>query len=103
MGQSPFDVLLVTSAIADLRSVPVHARRRIVDAVNEQLSTAPQVQTRNRKPLPGLAPNWEHCPPVWELRVGDYRVFYDVDEVEQSVVVRAVRLKRPGTTTREIV
>ena len=28
-----------------------------------------------------LAPPWEHVPPVWELRVDEYRVFYDVAEL----------------------
>jgi mRNA-degrading endonuclease RelE of RelBE toxin-antitoxin system len=40
--------------------------------------------------------------PVWELRVGEYRVFYDVDEVGGQVVVRAVRRKPPHKTTEEI-
>lgn len=34
--------------------------------------------------------------------VGEYRVFYDVDEAEGIVKTRAVRQKRPQTTTGEI-
>jgi len=38
---------------------------------------------------------------VWQLRIGDLRVFYDVEEKRQEVVVRAVR--RKGTkTTKEV-
>ena len=40
--------------------------------------------------------------PVWELRVGEYRVFYDVNEQEARVIVRAVRRKRPYQATEEI-
>ena len=40
--------------------------------------------------------------PVWELRVGEYRVFYDVDDTEHVVTVRAIRHKPPHATTEEI-
>jgi mRNA-degrading endonuclease RelE of RelBE toxin-antitoxin system len=42
-------------------------------------------------------------PPVWELRLDEDRVFYDVDETEKTVKVRAVRHKPPHKTTEEIV
>ncbi len=41
-------------------------------------------------------------PPIWELRVGDWRVFYDVEEKAGKVFVRAVRHKPPHKTTEEI-
>jgi len=40
--------------------------------------------------------------PVWELRINEYRVFYDVDDAAKQVVVRAVRRKPPHKTTEEI-
>jgi mRNA-degrading endonuclease RelE of RelBE toxin-antitoxin system len=43
--------------------------------------------------LSGLIPPWEQVRPVWQLRVGDLRVFYDVDESTRVVIVRAVRRK----------
>ncbi len=36
------------------------------------------------------------CPKCRHLRVGDYRVFYDVSTEETVVYVRAVRKKPPG-------
>ena len=39
---------------------------------------------------------------IWELRVGGYRVFYDVDEDQKEVYVRAVREKPPDKRTEEI-
>ena len=39
----------------------------------------------------GLVPPWHHVDPVWELRVGEYRVFYDVDEAESAVIIRAIK------------
>jgi len=35
---------------------------------------------------------------IRQLRVGDYRVFYDVDEEESLVIVRHVRRKGTRTT-----
>ncbi len=43
--------------------------------------------------LVGLIPPWEHVQPVWQLRVGDFRVFYDVDGLELVVNIRAIRRK----------
>jgi mRNA-degrading endonuclease RelE of RelBE toxin-antitoxin system len=47
-------------------------------------------------------PPWEHVPPVWQLRVGDHRVLYDVAAEARLVVVRAVR-RKGRSTTEEIV
>jgi len=55
--------------------------------------------SRRRKLLEGLVPPWDSVRPVWQLRVGDFRVFYDVDEKAHEVIVRAVR--RKGTKKTE--
>ena len=62
----------------------------------------PVRETRNKKILRGLTPPWECVGPIWELRVDEYRVFYDVDEAAGEIVVRAVRRKPPHKTTEEI-
>jgi len=80
----------------------VFLRRRIVDSVDEHLSHMPTRATRRRKLLHGLIPPFDADPPIWELRVGEYRVFYDVDEIERIVYVRAVRHKPPHKTTEDI-
>lgn len=87
---------------ADLRSIPVFHRRRVVDAIAAQLSDQPTARTRNRKFLVDLVPPWTAKGTVWELRVGEYRVFYDVSEADQTVYVRAVRKKPRGRTTEQI-
>ncbi len=88
--------------VEHLRSVRAFERRRILDTIDEQLSHAPTQQTRNKKILVGLKVPWEHDEPMWELRIGDYRVFYDVNETAERVIVRAVRRKRTHQTTEEI-
>jgi mRNA-degrading endonuclease RelE of RelBE toxin-antitoxin system len=56
-------------------------------AVAEQLIHQPDQPTTRRKPLEDnpIAP--------WELRVGDYRIFYDLNHDDQAVVVVAVGQK----------
>ena len=86
----------------DLSDVRASERTRILDHIEAQLTHEPARQTRNRKMLVGLIPPWEHIQPVWELRAGDYRVFYDVDETALLVTVRAIRRKPPHKTTEAI-
>ena len=61
----------------------------VLDTVERQLQYHPTVETRNRKPM---RPN-----PVapWEMRIGDLRVYYDVeDEPEHIVYIRAIGIKK---------
>lgn len=58
--------------------------------------------TRNRKVLQGAEASFEFDPPLWELRVGDFRVFYDVDVPNRIVRIRAVRAKPPQVTLEDI-
>ena len=87
---------------ADLRRVKGSQRTQILDEIEVQLRHEPTRQTRNRKILVGLVPPWEHVEPVWELRMGEYRVFYDVNEEDLTVAVRAIRHKPPHKETEEI-
>lgn len=96
------EIRLTGTAAAELRSCRVFEQRQIVDAMDNQLRQEPTVETRNRKCLHGLAPTFEHRPPVWELRIGEIRVFYDVDEAARLVNIRAIRRKRQGQTTEDI-
>ncbi len=98
-----YDVRFAKDVEADLRTLKVYHRRRVLDAIESQLRREPRAPTRNRKILVNLIPPWNAEPPIWELRVGDYRVFYDVSDKETVVYVRAVRKKPPGRTTGEIV
>ena len=89
-------------AVDDLRGIEAYYQRRILADIKTHLTRTPTVRTKRRKPLPNLTYPWEAIPPIWELRVGGYRVFYDVSEVDHLVIVRAVRRKPPGKRTEEI-
>src|SRR4051794_17079754 len=82
-----FEVTFTESGRDDLRFLKKAAQGVILDALEQQLTTEPLVETRNRKPL---RPNELSS---WELRVGNHRVFYDVDEADEKVIVKAVGVK----------
>ena len=61
-------------ADAELRAVPVFHRRRIAQAIAERLGSEPRCESKSlikRLVQPAAG--------VYRLRVGDYRVFYDVE------------------------
>ncbi len=97
-----FAIRLTQGAMKELKRLRPHDRARVVDEIERCLAEQPWEPSRNRKELTALVPPWEHLPPVWELRVGDHRVFYDVDAEARVVVVRAVR-RKSRSTTEEIV
>jgi mRNA-degrading endonuclease RelE of RelBE toxin-antitoxin system len=89
-------------------SLPIAAcgrdsQRRTIDReIQERLRESPCRQTKNRKLLENAPATFEHEPPLWELRVGSFRVFYDVDEADQVVFIRAVREKPPHAETEDV-
>ena len=87
----------------DLAGLPAFHRARLIDAIETHLLDAPATPTRNRKLLVNLIPPWTAEPPIWELRIGDYRLFYDVSKAEAIVYVRAIRRKPPERRTEEII
>lgn len=96
-----FAILYDEAAEQDLRAFRVYEARRILDEIDAQLTKEPSSRSRRRKLLDGLVPPWDSVRPVWQLRVGDFRVFYDVEEERHEVVVRAIR-RKGAKTTKEV-
>jgi mRNA-degrading endonuclease RelE of RelBE toxin-antitoxin system len=74
-----------------LRMLTTRQQSMVLDEVEKQLKHQPTVETRNRKPMrPNpLAP--------WELRLGNLRVYYEVQqEPRRSVRILAVGIKERG-------
>jgi mRNA-degrading endonuclease RelE of RelBE toxin-antitoxin system len=69
-----YEVILVPSADIDRAYYAKHQQTIILDAMAQFLENDPDVETRRRKRLRDnpLAP--------WELRVGEFRVFYEISE-----------------------
>ena len=83
-----FNILYSPAAVDHLTALTKAEQVRIVDEVELQLTHQPMLQTRKRKIL---RPN-----PIapWELRVGEFRVFYSVQVLPESkVYVKAVGKK----------
>jgi mRNA-degrading endonuclease RelE of RelBE toxin-antitoxin system len=99
----PFTIAITEPAYDELQAIKSFYRTQIIDAIDEQLTHEPTVETRNRKILIGFQSNFKHGDPVWELRVGQYRVYYDVSEESMTVIVQAIRKKPPHMTTEQIV
>lgn len=78
---------LAPEAGDDLQALRKHEEVEVVAATRVHLAHEPTTETRNRK---RRRPN-----PLaeWELRVGDLRVLYNVDESESMVHVEAVGRK----------
>lgn len=91
------------SVIDDLARLRAYERAYLLDRIEAQLTYQPAKPTRHKKIIIGLVPPWDHIETVWELRIGVFRVFYDVDEEQAIVSIRAIRRKPPHKTTEEII
>lgn len=96
------EIRFAVGVVGDIGAIRAAERQRILDGIRRRLGHEPTRTTKHVKQLRKLSPPFEHVPPVWQLRIGDRRVFYDVDEANAEVFVRAVRRKPPHTTTEEI-
>lgn len=86
----------------DFAEITAFHRKIILSSIEKKLKYEPAKPTKTRKLLKGITPPWNAVPPIWELRIGNYRVFYDVSEMENTVYIRAVKAKPQDKTTEEI-
>jgi mRNA-degrading endonuclease RelE of RelBE toxin-antitoxin system len=85
----PYTVEFAESVEDNFRALSARDRTTVLSGIDRQLLNEPLKETRHRKPL---RPN-----PIapWELRVGQFRVFYEVVGREGGVVrILAVGRKR---------
>ena len=82
-----FEIEFTSKAEQDLKWFRKSDQTVILDAIEVKLRYEPTVETRNRKQL---RPNQTA---EWELRVGRFRVFYDVDSLMCIVSIEAIGLK----------
>ncbi len=82
-----FNLEFTQSALDDLDYLKKFEQNIILDAIEAYLSTEPLTRTRKRKPL---RPNSLSS---WALRIGKYRVFYDVDTGDNNVKIKAIGWK----------
>jgi mRNA-degrading endonuclease RelE of RelBE toxin-antitoxin system len=83
----PFQIVYMPDARDHLRGLSAVERVTILDAVDEMLVHEPTVETRHRKALRS------NLIAGWELRVGDFRVFFDVRVDDMIVAISAIGIK----------
>lgn len=86
-----FQIALTPGALEHLRTLRKYDRNIVLDAIETQLKHQPEEETRNRK---RLRPNKLA---EWELRVDQFRVFYDVLAEDSLVKIEAVGYKEGNT------
>ena len=82
-----FEIRFSPEVREHLKSLSPREQVTVLDEIAEQLEHEPDTPARNRKrlrPNP-LAP--------WELRVGDFRVLYEIDQAERRVNILLVGRK----------
>ena len=80
---------ITVEAKRDLNSLKAFYRSAILTAIEQHLKQTPaQTGDMRIKRLRLLAS------PAYRLRVGDYRVYYDIDEAEETVTILRVLPKK---------
>lgn len=98
-----YEILYADDVVDELLGLSARDRSIVVDRIKEQLRSEPAKATRAKKLITGLKSPWAIGHAIWQLRVREHRVYYDVDEDQQQVTVRAIRRKPPHAITEQIV
>jgi mRNA-degrading endonuclease RelE of RelBE toxin-antitoxin system len=87
-----FELIFAPAIIGHLDAIERKFHRLVQKTLDEQLTPIPVRETRNRKSLQQPSPFGA----TWELRFGPnnrFRVFYEVDNIERTVLLLAVGVK----------
>jgi len=82
-----FDLKWSPDARDHLSGLSANHRATVVDGAEKHLQDEPNVPAKKRKLLR------ENPLATWELRLGDLRVFYNIDEPNHAVEIVAVGIK----------
>ncbi len=87
VGKEPLTIVFVPKAEREIKALPPADARTVLQAIQIRLSTDPFKRSKTRiKRLVGFNP------PVYRLRVGDYRAYYRIEA--PHVVILAVLNKK---------
>ena len=86
-----YEVRFSRDAERQLGELDARDRNIILVTIEEQLTHQAEVPTRHRKLLR------ENPLADWELRVGEYRVFYDIEDDPNVVTILAISVKAHST------
>jgi mRNA-degrading endonuclease RelE of RelBE toxin-antitoxin system len=87
----PYSIRFSDQVHGHLRHLTTRQRALVFDAIERQLTHEPTTRTRHRK---RMHEGRDGFVAPWELRIGDLRVYYDVElGAEGVVVIQAVGIK----------
>lgn len=91
-----FQVLYSNAARAEIKALRAYDRQRVVTTIESELRHQPTRISRSRiKQM--TQPFWSQ----YRLRVDEFRVYFDVDELNQTVHILHVRPKTTDSTPEE--
>ncbi len=79
-----YNIEVTEEARADLNYYTVAERKIVVSQIRVRLEDQPSPETRNRKQLR------DNPIATWELRIGKFRIFYEVDDSTHLVTIVVV-------------
>ncbi len=98
----PLSLVVSEAAREELDALRAFEKRQIADEIEKKLLVDPLAQTRKMKMLGEVKAGFSYERPLRELKVGNYRVYYNVNEQALTVYVHAIRHKPPHMTTEEV-
>jgi mRNA-degrading endonuclease RelE of RelBE toxin-antitoxin system len=85
----PFEIDVTQEAELDLDTLRPYYCRQILDGIETYLRHTPTQESRSRIKSLRLLDS-----PAFRLRIGDFRVYYDVDETTRTVTILRVLSKK---------
>ena len=83
-----YQIEITYDATIDMTFFEVYERKIIIAGIKEQLTYEPLKETKNRKKLR------DNPVATWELRINNYRVFYEVNNNVVTVTVVSIGMKK---------
>lgn len=83
-----YEIEFTPEAIEDLKPFRKFEQQTIISGIDTRLKYEPTVETRNRFQMRS------NDVAEWELRIGKYRVFYNVENDVQIVSIEVIGFKR---------
>lgn len=93
MPGEPYDIQYAEQAVEDLRAMRAFDQRAVLEGIEIHLLHQPRFISKSRIKLMNQ-PFWSQ----YRLRVGDFRVYYDVDDDARVVSVLRILMKAADQT-----
>jgi mRNA-degrading endonuclease RelE of RelBE toxin-antitoxin system len=81
---APYTIDITDEAEEDLQYYRAYERQQIVNNIQVQLVHEPGQETNSRKTLR------QNPIASWELKIGKYRVFYEIDDEDRVVIIISI-------------